>query len=354
MARGVPLALQARAHWARSLKESVWFVGLRDADGQPQWGFGVAATRSRALPGARILRVPRFGHGIPLAAVDAACAALGDVARGARALRLHVELYVPESHVRAALVEALGRGGFARAARSRSYERTVLIDLRSTEEQLLASFHRTGRQNIRALSKHLLECQAIEDSSLAGRMNELVAEAMARTGGRHFAVDWAAWIGFIAERPDLARLLGVFRKATSGPNALVGYVLGLRHGDTVEYSVAASTRLAGTRVPLLYAPTWQLMQWAKASGAATFDFGGITAGTTLTGDPVGGISDFKRCFSRNVVEVGGEFVLEPSPWRSAVASTVSAAVAVVRQLGARSDRPQRTAAPGSQGPQIQE
>ena len=355
-AKSVPLALHARASWVRSLGERVWLVGLLDAGGEPWFGFAVAATRSRALPGARILRVPRFGHGIPPGAVDTACAVLGDLARSARALRLHIELYVPEDPLRAVLAEAFGRGGFVKSAQPRLYQRTVLIDLHSTEDEILASFHRKCRKNIRALNEQpLLECGAITDPSLAGRMTALLDETMARTGGQRVVENWPAWIAFVAERPDLAHLVGVFSKATTGPDALVGYVLGIRHGDTAEYSVAASTRLAGSRTPLLYAPAWQLMQWAKRVGATTFDFGGITAGTAHSADPVGGISDFKGSFSRNVVEVGGEFVLEPSRWLSAVASTVSAAATAVRRLSTRSERPQAHAAPAeSQGPQTEE
>ena len=327
--------LQARAAWVRAQRETFWLVGLRDERGEAQWGCAVSVSRSRALPMARILRVPRFGHGLTLPLVDAACATLRDLARAERVLRLHVELYLPDAELRASVFEALTRSGFGRSARPRSYARTVLIDLRPTEEELFASFHRTCRQNIRGLSKHSLECLAIAAPSLAGRMNALVAEAMARTGGRHVALDWPAWIAFIAGHPDLARLVGVFRKETSGPDSLVGYVLGCRHGDTVEYSVAASTRLAGTRTPLLYAPTWRLIQWAKSVGATTFDFGGITAGSARAGDPVGGISDFKRSFSGNVVEVGGEFVLEPSRWRSAAAAVLPSVAAAARRLAGR-------------------
>jgi lipid II:glycine glycyltransferase (peptidoglycan interpeptide bridge formation enzyme) len=123
----------------------------------------------------------------------------------------------------------------------------------------------------------------------------------------------------------------VFKRDASGPEALRGFVLGCRHGDTVEYRVAASTRPVGSSVPLLYAPTWELIRWARSVGATTFDFGGIASGTAGPGDARSGISDFKRYFSRNEVEVGGEGVFEPSRWRAAAAAAVSRAVAFVRR-----------------------
>ena len=331
--RRVPLALYGRADWVRTRPETVWLVGVSDANGTPACGIPVVVGRSRSLPGARILRSPRFGYGLEPAAADAACAALADLARRVSPLRLHVELYAPEPEVRASLPESLARAGFVREPAARSYERTILIDLRPAEEQVLASFHRTCRQNIRGLAKYGLECRAIDDPSLAGRMNALVSEAMTRTAGPQLAEDWGAWLALIRARPDLAHLVGVFRNDASGPDALVGLVLGLRHGDMVEYSVAASTRIPGSRAPILYAPTWRLMQWGRSVGATTFDFGGVTAGTVRTADPVGGISDFKRSFGGSIVEVGGEFVLEPSPWRSALARAISAAAGIIRPRG---------------------
>jgi len=351
----IPLPLFGRSQWVRAHGESVWLLLLRDARGTAVCGIPIQVARPWSLPGAKILRAPRFGHGLPPAVATAACAALADLARRERPLRLHVELYVTEPEARVALSEQLGRAGFVRATETRSYERTIVIDLRPGEDELLASFHRSCRQNIRALAKHGLECRPVDDPGLADRMNALVAEAMGRTGGPRAAEDWGAWLALIRERADLAHLVGVFKSGATGPDALVGLVLGLRHGDTVEYNVAASTRLPGSRAPILYAPTWRLMQWARSVGATAFDFGGVSSGTVRTSDPVGGVSDFKRSFGGSVVDVGGEFVLEPSPWRSAVAKAVSAAAGMFRGRG--SPRPSAVPPaepPGSESPQIEQ
>jgi lipid II:glycine glycyltransferase (peptidoglycan interpeptide bridge formation enzyme) len=54
------------------------------------------------------------------------------------------------------------------------------------------------------------------------------------------------------------------------------------------------------------------MLWAHASGASELDLGGITSGGP--GDPLAGISEFKRSFSGRELEVGREMlsVLKPS------------------------------------------
>jgi hypothetical protein len=154
---------------------------------------------------------------------------------------------------------------------------------------------------------------------------------MLRTGGSFEETDWAAVMQFIASEPGRACLLGVFRPDCEGPDALVGFVFGVRHGDTVEYDIAASARLPDLRVPLLYAPTWEVMRWGKREGAQWFDFGGITAGSKDSGDPTGGISDFKRYFSPVSIPVGEELVHTPSARLSSAEHLASSALASIKR-----------------------
>jgi hypothetical protein len=331
-AAGQSLPLQAEAAFARSFTTRTWLVGVRSSDDSPLCCAVVDVSWSRAAPGFRILRVSRLGHGLPINAMESLCTALVELARDLRALRLHVEIFDPDPVRRIQLAQELRRVGLFDVPHGRSYQRTVLIDLRPSEAELMASFNSTCRQNIRALDKHALVCRPIVDPSLAERMNALLRETMTRTGGRFETVNWREWMAFIGRNPDLALLLGVFRADRSGGDALVAYVLGRRHGDTVEYATAASARLPDLRAPLLYAPTWQLMRWARLEGAVWFDFGGVSAGSHASGDPRGGITDFKRYFSKDIVEVGCELVFEPSSKRVFVAAQVSAAAAKARGL----------------------
>jgi lipid II:glycine glycyltransferase (peptidoglycan interpeptide bridge formation enzyme) len=65
-----------------------------------------------------------------------------------------------------------------------------------------------------------------------------------------------------------------------------------------------------------------MIRWAKATGAEWFDMGGVTLEegeeTALEG-----ISRFKRYFSREVVEVGAEWALEPAPVKARIARMIS-------------------------------
>ena len=79
-------------------------------------------------------------------------------------------------------------------------------------------------------------------------------------------------------------------------------------------------------MPFGYGLAWELMTWAKENGAKWFDFGGISAGTASNPDDVlGGISDFKRYFSREKIAVGHEWLFETKPIVSRVGRALSEA-----------------------------
>ncbi len=149
-------------------------------------------------------------------------------------------------------------------------------------------------------------------------------------------------IGFCTRHPDLARLVGLFQSGVSGPNALLAFALCFFHGDHAQYVTAASTRESSLKIPLAYGVAWDLLCWAKSEGATWFDFGGITDGTQGdSADLLGGISDFKRYFSKNVVEVGEEWVLEPRRVRAGLARGVGKGAALLSGLGANLRRGRR-------------
>ena len=320
---GFPVPAFALPSFPPSLGQLRTLAVLEREDGEVVWAAVAEVGRSRVLPWRRIIRIPRFGPGVTSDFRECVVNALVDLAVEEHALRVHVEVFEPDPDRRLALTNALAHRAFKVAMDARSYSSTVFIDLRVSEAELLSSFHSKTRRDIRAIAKYPLECRPITDPSLARRMNELLGVSMTRTGGRFEETRWVDVLGFIAANPTRAALLGVYRTDIAGAEALVGYVLGYRHGDTVEYSIAACARLADIRAPLLYAPTWELMRWGKRNGAIWFDFGGITSGSRASGDRAGGISDFKRYFSPEVTPVGADMVFSPVPRLSSFAASVS-------------------------------
>ena len=70
---------------------------------------------------------------------------------------------------------------------------------------------------------------------------------------------------------------------------------------------------------------------SRRQDTAWFDFGGITAGSHGADDKLGGISDFKRYFSKEIVGVGQEWSLEPRPALNSIARGVSAGARWLRR-----------------------
>ena len=330
-AAGVRLPLPHRALWtlARRGVESLRVL-LRAPDGSCAGAFVIQAAPSRALPGFRVLRVERFGEALPRGQWAAAVDALVEVAhREHRVVRLTVEVFSRDSEARSRLGELLARAGFVRAPTARNWSTTLVLDLQPSETELFASFSQTVRRAIRAVAKQPVQVRAIDDPGLGNRLEVLSRETRVRTGGRYEALwDWAGVIELSRRVPDAARLVGLFRTDREGPDALLGFSWGWWNGQSVSYFAGASSRPSDLgRLHIGYPLMWDLIVWAKRAGATWFDFGGVTAGTAGSGDPLGGISDFKRLFSKEIAEVAEDWVLEPRKFLASVAKLVSTSAA---------------------------
>ena len=347
-----PLPLPHRCAWARTDGSGgSWFVAVRDRSGMAVGGLGAEARPSRALPGRLLLRVQRLGVSGRGPAGETALAALVATARAdRRVLRLNVEACCRDPEVLADLSAAADRLGLRRLDTCRGYTHTLAVDLTPPEEQIFASFSRTGRRDTRAVGRKPVTVGPIHDPVFAPRIDQLYRETMARTGDEREPADWSHLISFSRRHPDLSRLVGLFRGADHSPSSLLAFARGCFHVDHVHYDLAASTRDPALNVPLGYALIWDLIRWAKASGATWFDFGGVTSGRWGDRqDPLGGISDFKRHFSKTVVEVGAEWVLEPRPVEAKLAAVIRTGAAPVVRLLRHARRVMRVV-PATAGP----
>jgi len=335
---GRALPLPHRSSWAsvQHRPNDHWLLQVQDAAGRPYGAVGLQISPSRALPGHRLLRVERFGPGIPPAAHAAVLKGLISLARrDQRVLRLYIESLAFEVNVRTGLETMLETAGFVRLPSPRSYEHTLVLDLEQDEESMLASFHRTARQNIRNIPRYQVRVAPIVDPEQFARLNEIAAETFARTGGRYTPIDWAPIAAVGMHEPEASRLVGLFRTDREGLASLVAFAWACQHGDHAHYSLAGSTRVADRRIPLLYPLIWDLILWAKRGGARFFDFGGVTAGSLASDDPLGGISDFKRYFTETLVQVGAEWSYEPRPGRAQAARMVKSASTMLSRMLAR-------------------
>lgn len=340
---GFPLPLGYRDDAARSgaaLPSTL--IVVRDSNGGCHGALAVETRQVNVPPGHRVARVERLGASLAPEAVGCAVdALLALVESDPRMLRLNAELFSRDPSVRTALSGRLRSAGFERSATPNCYAATLVIDLAPDIESLFSSLERSARRNIRAVAKHPVEVRPIDEPALEARMNELVREALARTGGTAHTRPWGEIMRYSRANPSRSRLVGFFRTDVSGPESLVAFAWGRSHGDHVEYADSGSIRPADLRIALSYALVWDLIVWARENGASWFDLGGVTRGTNAGGDdPLGGISDFKRFFSDEVAEVGEEWVFTPRTVRARLARAAHA-----RVVGLREARAERRARP---------
>jgi len=116
-------------------------------------------------------------------------------------------------------------------------------------------------------------------------------------------------------------------------DALIAFAWGLNNVDHVAYDIGASARVPEFKtLSLGYPLLWELIAWARDSGASWFDYGGVPAENSDGEERLGRISDFKRRFEKQVVRVAEEWVFVPHPARAALASTLSRSGERLRRL----------------------
>ncbi len=325
---GITLPFPQRCAWlSRQRGGKFLFFAVFTRNGTAANGLALASSPSRALPGHVTLLAERI-RPTDNGSLEAELHALAEYGRHRRRiLRIHLEMLSRNPELRDRIARGADGLGFRRREKPRMYARTIVVDLSPEISEIFSSLHSTARRHIRSVEKNNLVLLPVADAVYAQRMSDLLRETMARTGGHQEQHDWPAIIKLSMDRPDLSRIAGLFREPVRDPNSLLAFAWGRNNGDDVDYNIAASTRETDIKAPLGYAVAWDLICWAKNSGASWFDFGGISAGSHASDDPLGGISDFKRYFSKQLETVAEEWVLEPHPVRARIASAVSSTAA---------------------------
>jgi len=289
---------------------------------------------TRSLPGHYRLRATHVGYGADVSGVATMLEAMqGLVRHRHELLDVNVEVFAADPGRRARIEAGALSLGFVPVQPAQRYHRTARLDLLRDEDEILASFTAVCRRAIRDPAKKGYRVEAISDGRWAPRMDELWNETFTRTHMTPPARSWRPRIAYAMEHPDLFRIVGTFGPGYPDGDSLVAFSCGMNNGDHAVYSDGASTRHLGTTVSLSYAPLWDLARWAKANGCSWLDMGGISAGTY--GDPNdlrGGIADFKRRFTNDVIEVGREWQYRTSSLKSLLSQTIRGSVSALRDL----------------------
>jgi len=246
--------------------------------------------------------------------LDAAAAA----ARRRRAIFLKIDPGLPvgygDPNAEGAALEPLGTqvadtlssSGWRPSAEQIQFRNTFTLDLRRSEDELLAGMKQKTRYNIRLAERRGVSVRrgGLDDLDLLYRM---YAETAVRDGFAIRSADYYrdAWGTFI--RDGLAQPL--VAEAESQPIAgLVVY----RYAANAWYLYGMSRDRFRELMPN-HLLQWEAIRWARAQGCATYDFWGAPDRLAPT-DRLWGVYRFKEGFGAKLVRTSGawDFPLRPA------------------------------------------
>lgn len=301
--------------WCLHSHPETWrWCRVVDDQGHLLTGFAFRIEKSQAMVGAKIARVERFGRSLHYQpGLDP-----GDLLKQClklipRLIRFSIEIFDEDETRRLALSQNIKAAGATPPPFLRQYTQTLFVDLKESDEVLMASFSKNTRRDISAVQRRGGSIKMIDQPNYLSRMKDLLAGSFQKTGATIPPnVDLEA-VYRDAQGGKNSLLKGVFLPQRTPPRDLVAFVWARLHGDLVTYDLGASERSEDIgNTPLAHALMWEMFQWARLRGASVVDLGGITPIETSPDHPTQGISAFKRRFSTDQRTVGAEFWFEPN------------------------------------------
>jgi lipid II:glycine glycyltransferase (peptidoglycan interpeptide bridge formation enzyme) len=195
--------------------------------------------------------------------------------------------------------EALRRNGLRPGARTIQPPRTILVDLRGTEDELLARMKPKTRYNIRLAAKHEVAVAASEDIAAFARLMDTTGlrDSFAVHSESYYRAAYAAF----TPHQTVELFLASFR------GEIISGLMAFAWGNRAWYLYGASSNLH-REVMAPYLLQWEAMRWARSRGCGFYDLWGIPDAaeedleTQFTGreDGLWGVYRFKRGFGGRV------------------------------------------------------
>ncbi len=186
---------------------------------------------------------------------------------------------------------------------------TVVIDLRSSEQEIIASMHKKSRYNIRLAERKEVIVEEVEPTEI-GRWYELYRETAKRD---RIAIHSRAYYERLFEltrEPEAPQVRLYF--ATHGSDLLAGIIV-VHYGGGATYLYGASSNEKRSLMPN-YALQWRAMSDARRSGCAWYDMFGIPPADDPS-HPMHGLYRFKVGFGGTLVHRLGcwDVLVRPAP-----------------------------------------
>lgn len=183
---------------------------------------------------------------------------------------------------------------------------TIMVDLRPSEDDLLAAMKQKTRYNVRLAARKDVTVRRGERADLPAfiQMMRITGE---RDGFGVRAADYyRAAYDLFAESEQVGLFMAEYEK-----RPLAG-VMAFRCGDTAYNLFSASNNEERNRMPN-YAVQWEVMRWAKAQGCAQYDMWGAPDAPeeklenqfTERSDGLWGVYRFKRGFGGDIQRTVG-------------------------------------------------
>jgi peptidoglycan pentaglycine glycine transferase (the first glycine) len=256
--------------------------------------------------------------------VNRVLADLEQFARRSHAILLKIDPDVPKEH---ALLSQIGREvggeGWRPSAEQIQFRNTMEIDLRRSEDELLAAMHQKTRYNIRLAIKRGVTVRAGTLADL-----ELLYSMYAETARRdHFIIRpleyyrdaWGSFIEAGLAQPLVAQVADISHVADTSQVVSASQMTGASPSAGVPVAALILFHFAG-RAYYFYGmsldlhrnlmPTyllqWEAMRWARAHACTIYDMWGAPD-TLDESDSMWGVYRFKQGF-------GGQFVQHIGAW----------------------------------------
>ncbi|HET7009377.1 MAG TPA: peptidoglycan bridge formation glycyltransferase FemA/FemB family protein [Anaerolineales bacterium] len=291
--------------------------------GELKSGFGWTPVRVAAgAAGAQIL-LRRFPLGFCLAYIPRGPVGkwlpdliphLLQVCREAGAFALKIE---PDALDEPWLEAELQRAGFVPSRHTIQPRRTLVVDLRESDDVLLSKMHPKTRYNIHLAERRGVTVRAWNDVEGFHRM--LQTTSARDEFGVHRADYYAHAYSLFQARGECELLL-----AEKDGLALAGLMV-FGRGSRAWYLYGASTNESRNLMPT-YLLQWEAMRWARRRGCESYDLWGIPdedeaaleAEFTRRSDGLWGVYRFKRGFGGKNERTAGawDLVLQPLVYRA--------------------------------------
>lgn len=181
--------------------------------------------------------------------------------------------------------------------RSQQPQKTLIIDLSKTEEELLKSMHQKTRYNIRLAAKKGVNIRICDNSEEFDLFYDIIKDTYSRKNKKSFSRDYYQSL-FNNE------LTKIFFAQYQGKIIVANMIV--FYGDTVTYVHGGSSdQFKNVMAP--YLMQWESIRMAKAKGYQNYDFWGIE-------DHYPGVARFKKGFGGKEIEYSGAFDLPLNKW----------------------------------------